>query len=87
MQAKLTLTIDQDIVVKAKSYAQKKHRSISRLVEDYLKTISEAETILTNNFLAEAPLTNSITGMFKDEYTGKSYKDILQEALLEEYSW
>jgi hypothetical protein len=86
MQAKLTLTIDQDIVVKAKSYAQKKHRSISGLVEDYLKTVSEAETILTNNYVSEAPLTNSITGMFKDEYNGQAYNEILQAAILEKYS-
>ena len=86
MQAKLTLTIDKDIVVKAKSSAQKRHRSVSGLVEDYLKTVSEAETILNDSHASEAPLTNSITGMFKVEYDGKSYEDILQTALLDQYT-
>jgi len=38
MIAKLTLTIDKQVVDKAKTYAKKKNRSVSRLVEEYLKT-------------------------------------------------
>jgi predicted nucleic acid-binding protein len=83
MLTKLTLTIDRDIVLKAKNYAQKKHRSVSKLVEDYLKTISDAETSRIENHENEAPLTNSITGMFREEYGGQSYEDLLQSALME----
>ncbi len=35
MLTKLTLTIDQDVVIKAKKYAQVKHRSI----QNWLKNI------------------------------------------------
>ena len=83
MLTKLTLTIDQDIVLKAKNYAQKKHRSVSRLVEDYLKTVSDAESAKMDSLPNTSPLTDSITGMFKNEYKGQSYKDLLESALLE----
>ncbi len=37
MLTKLTLTIDKSVVEQAKVYAQKKNRSVSRIVEDYLR--------------------------------------------------
>ena len=36
MSAKLTLTIDQKVISKAKKYAHEHGRSLSNLVEDYL---------------------------------------------------
>lgn len=85
MLTKLNLTIDQDVVVKAKEYARIKHRSVSKIVEDYLKTISDSENIRNNKLNLNASLTNSIAGMFSDEYKGESYKDILETALLDKY--
>ncbi len=85
MLTKLTLTIDQDVVAKAKTYAKVKQRSVSKLVEEYLRTVSDSENIRNNNLNLEAPLTGSITGMFNEEYNGQSYKDILEEALLDKY--
>ena len=39
MTTKLTLTVEQDIIELAKSYASKKGRSLSDLIENYLKTL------------------------------------------------
>ncbi len=39
MKARLNVTIEEDVLEKAKAYAEKKEVSISRLIEDYLKTI------------------------------------------------
>jgi hypothetical protein len=39
MKTKLTLTIEKDIIQKAKSYAKKSGRSLSDLIESYLKRI------------------------------------------------
>jgi len=39
MEAKLTLTIEKAIIEAAKSYAKSKGRSLSDLIENYLKTI------------------------------------------------
>ncbi|WP_290794850.1 DUF6364 family protein [Flavihumibacter sp. UBA7668] len=40
MSTKLTLTIDKEIIESAKRYAQSKGRSLSDLVENYLKSLS-----------------------------------------------
>jgi hypothetical protein len=43
MTTRLTLTIEQRIIKSAKRYAQKKGRSLSDLVENYLRTLSSGE--------------------------------------------
>lgn len=39
MQSKLTLTIEQSVIEEAKIYAKNKGRSLSDLIENYLKVI------------------------------------------------
>lgn len=83
MLTKLTLTIDQSVIEQAKKYAQQKNRSVSRIVEDYLKNISSKnETVSFQNNL-NSPITDSISGMFLD--TGQSYKEMLDESLREKF--
>lgn len=43
MTTKLTLTIEQKVIKSAKLYAQEKGRSLSDLVESYLKTLSDKD--------------------------------------------
>ncbi|HEY8935887.1 MAG TPA: DUF6364 family protein [Cyclobacteriaceae bacterium] len=43
MTTKLTLTIEEKVIKTAKSYAQKKGRSLSDLVENYLKTLASKD--------------------------------------------
>jgi len=83
MLTKLTLTIDDAVIVKAKRYAQQKNRSVSRIVEDYLNSISDSTTKVSPDFLSPAPITDRIAGMFSQEYTGQDYKKLLEEAILE----
>jgi hypothetical protein len=85
MVTKLTLTIDEDVIVQAKRYAQKKNRSVSKIVEEYLKNVSELESLKTTEINYDAKLTNSIVGMFKTEYAGQSYDDLLESSLSERY--
>ena len=40
MTTKLTLTIDDAVIISAKKYAQLKGRSLSHVVENYLKSLS-----------------------------------------------
>ena len=42
MDAKLTLNMDREIAEKAKAYARSKGRSLSDLVEDYLKFLTSS---------------------------------------------
>jgi hypothetical protein len=44
MQAKLTLSIDSDIIEQAKEYSRQQHKSLSRVVENYLKLVARKET-------------------------------------------
>ena len=83
MLAKLTLTIEQSVIEQAKEYAHKKNRSVSRIVEDYLKNIVTNHEIGASFSMLKSPITDSISGMFHDN--GKSYSDMLSEALRDKY--
>jgi hypothetical protein len=85
MATKLTLTIDENVIVQAKKYAQKKSRSVSKIVEEYLKNVSELESMNNVEIKYDAKLTKSIVGMFKKEYSGQSYDDLLESSLSERY--
>lgn len=43
MNTKLTLTIEEKVIDSAKQYAQKKGKSLSHIVENYLMSISSNE--------------------------------------------
>jgi Family of unknown function (DUF6364) len=83
MLTKLTLTIEKDVIEKAKEYAQQKNKSVSRIVEDYLKNISQNRMTLAFDLDLKSPITDSLVGMFEDN--GKDYKTMLEEARLEKF--
>ncbi|HEY9055501.1 MAG TPA: DUF6364 family protein [Rectinemataceae bacterium] len=83
MRSKLTLTIDKRVVEKAKGYAKKKNRSVSKLVEEYLETVSANDSVSSATSAPKAEITDRITGMFMQEYEGQEYKDLLESALME----
>ena len=85
MLTKLTLTIESDVVNRAKEYARSKHRSVSKLVEDYLKTVSDAGNLRSPDLGLKADLTDRIAGMFKDDYQGQEYRQLLEDAVSEDY--
>ena len=39
MDAKLTLKLDKEVIDKAKDYASSQHRSLSRIIESYLRSL------------------------------------------------
>ncbi|WP_069660361.1 DUF6364 family protein [Arcticibacter eurypsychrophilus] len=41
MTTKLTLTVDENVIKKAKSYSKQTGRSLSELIEKYLETLTE----------------------------------------------
>jgi hypothetical protein len=81
MYTKLTLNIDQEIVENAKIYAKITKRSVSKLVEAYLSSISKKNTI-SNRPLG--PITKELVGIIKIE-NNINYKKILTDALEEKY--
>ncbi len=75
MRAKLTLMIEKDVVEKAKEYARGRNKSVSRIVEEYLKNLSSMdERSIPLKDLA-SPITDSLVWMFED--SGKDYKAML----------
>lgn len=61
MNTKLTLTIDTQVITKAKRYAKNSGRSLSDLIENYLKNITSAEK---DNF-GISPKVKALMGTFK----------------------
>lgn len=82
MDAKLTLKLDKDVIDKAKEYAASHQKSLSRMIETYLKTLTERENPQLDNDNEISPFVKSMrTGVsipadFDDK---KSYSDYLSE--------
>jgi len=83
MLTKLTLSIDEEVVSKAKTYATRKKRSISKIVEEYLKNLANAEADATGNTPFVGRITKSLSGRLKARYNGESYDELLTSALQE----
>ena len=81
MNTKLTLTIEQTIIEKAKKYANVKGRSLSNIVENYLKAITKEDTIES---IELKPIVKSLKGTFKSA-KNLDYKKELSKRLTEKY--
>jgi len=81
MNTKLTLTIEQSVIEKAKRYAKDKERSLSSLIENYLKALTKENN---PNEIELTPIVKSLKGSFtapKD----LDYKKELSNRLSEKY--
>lgn len=81
MNTKLTLTIEQSIIEKAKKYASGKGRSLSDIIENYLKIITKEEQAKEVEL---TPIVKSLKGTFK-EPKNFDYKTELSKRLAEKY--
>ena len=81
MDTKLTLTMEQSVIEKAKIYAKEKERSLSDLVESYFKAITKETKVET---LKGTPIVKSLKGSFHmpDNF---DYKKELTKTLSEKY--
>ncbi len=80
MQTKLTLSIDSDVIEQAKEYAHRQHRSLSKLVENYLKLVTRKEKPEEIT-----PIVASLSGILPmDDVEGKG-RDEITEYLIEKY--
>jgi len=80
MNTKLTLTIEKSVIEKAKSYAKDNERSLSKLIENYLKAITSEKRV--NEDIS--PIVNSLRGSFKSPESF-DYKKELSKGLSEKY--
>lgn len=82
MNTKLTLTIEQEIIQKAKEYAKDKNRSLSDIVENYLKILTKEEK--EKELKKINPVVKSLKGSFKIP-KNMDYKKELRNRLEEKY--
>ena len=81
MTTKLTLTMEDKVINSAKKYAQKNGKSLSNLVENYLKSITTKEPDATNLSLKVTKLMGVIN--LPDDF---DYKSALSNSLSKKYA-
>lgn len=82
MTTKLTLTIEEKVIDSAKRYAQKKGKSLSHLVENYLKSITSETRDKEENISPKVLKLMGVIKLPKDF----NYKTELGNALAKKYS-
>lgn len=81
MHTKLTLSIEQSLIEKAKLYARGKGRSLSDIVENYLKVLTREDVDVD---IEITPIVKSLKGTFKapEDF---DYKKELSKKLSKKY--
>jgi len=78
MKTKLTLTIEEEIVKKAKIISKKKKSSLSKIIENFLKNFIENE-----QNIKITPNVLKLKGILKDKnISEKDYKKHIEEKYL-----
>jgi hypothetical protein len=81
MNSKLTLTIEQSLIEKAKRYAKGNGRSLSDIIENYLKVIINEKN---SKVIDTTPIATSLRGSFKAP-KDFDYKEELSKELSQKY--
>ena len=76
MNTKLTLNLDKNIIEEAKTYAKSHHVSLSKLIENYLNSLTRQ----TMRKSSVSPLVESLTGIIPNDYNEKKdYRDYIDQ--------
>lgn len=75
MQSKLTLTVDQEVIESAKEYAKDNARSLSNIIEEYLKSLVSKKQAKTN--VKYSKLVKELKGSVKFSSINKDYDQLL----------
>lgn len=82
MNTKLTLNLNKTVIEKAKDYAKNNNVSLSKLIENYLSSLTKSEKKIKPKV---SPLVESLTGVIPDE-SSDNYKSEYHNYLSEKYS-
>ena len=80
MTTKLTLSIDKDVIEQSKRYAASQNRSLSDLIESYLRSIS----LSPGSKIEITSKIKSLKGSFKAT-ADLDYKKVLQEEIIRKH--
>ena len=83
MGTKLTLSVGEKVIQEAKKYAREQGKSLSNIVEEYLKSLTSLNNISKQEKLN--PIILELKGSVKLHDDFKSYKETLEDALIEKY--
>lgn len=76
MNTKLTLNLDKEIIDEAKTYAKSHRVSLSKLIENYLNSLTRK----SRKQSAVSPLVESLTGIIPNDYDEKKdYRDYIDQ--------
>ncbi len=81
MSTKLTLRLESGVINKAKKKARSKGVSLSRMVEDYFKSVAEME----QHEVRESPVLYEIAGVLSGKTKAEKSKSEYREHLSEKY--
>lgn len=77
MQTKLTLRLEDHLIGKAKSYAEKAGKSVSQLVAEYFRLLTSEKT---KGVPPSTPVTQSLRGLLRESALDeKDYRKYLEE--------
>lgn len=62
METKLTLSLDKEIIERAKKYAKERHTSLSNMVENYFNFITSAPKGKKSTDEDKTPITDALSG-------------------------
>ena len=80
---KLTLSMEPEIVNRAKQYAKKRQISLSKLIQDFLDEVSKNKPEVEGNIPADIL---SLTGILKDKFPNDvDLKEVRYQYLKEKY--
>jgi hypothetical protein len=80
MTAKLTLSIDKDVIEQSKLYAASQNRSLSDLIESFLRTV----TVTEGKNVEITTRVKALRGSFKAP-VDFDYKKVLQEEIIRKH--
>jgi len=83
MSTKLTLTVDQEVIESAKQYAKENRRSLSNIVEEYLKSLTEKKSEKRKTRMSK--IVKELRGSVKIPNDSRTYKELLQDARIEKH--
>ena len=81
MTTRLNITVNKAVVENAKQYAKSQGRSLSGLIEEYLKS-------LTSGDIREPeidPVVQSMWGSVQPESQTKDYKELVEEEIIKKH--
>lgn len=82
MQAKLTLSLDKEVIEQAKDYSRQQHKSLSKMVENYLRLVTTKESGQKSDTEKLTPIVSRLAGVLSMEVSVNGREEIT--AYLEE---